>query len=108
MRNRRITSKQLVPMINAYYQMPNTGLGGSLHIVLEDPNYNDSHVQWCINYAIDTGDIHGQLLGELLLTMSQTQRRKCGEELIYSWNNDFISPEDAEFEFWNAWSDLVQ
>lgn len=108
MRNKRLNSKQILPMINAYYKLPGVGLGGSLHIVLEDPNYQNHHVQWCINHAIEVGDIEGQILGELMLTMSKRQREKCGWELTYPWSADFISPEDAKLEFWNAWADLIQ
>lgn len=31
----------------------------SLHIVLEDNNINDHHVQWCIECALKEGDLEG-------------------------------------------------
>ncbi|WYW00790.1 hypothetical protein Aura_00110 [Pseudomonas phage vB_PpuM-Aura] len=49
---------------------------GSLHIVLEDFNMADGHVNWCINNARQVGDQEGEALGHLLLTMSKSQRFK--------------------------------
>lgn len=59
---------------------------GSLHIVLDDGNINDGHVQFCINYAVEKGDEEGVVLGEILLRMSKTQRSKIPrmvDELVY-------------------------
>lgn len=47
---------------------------GSLHIVLSDNNIKDSHVQWCIDHARETGDAEGEYLGKVLLTLSKSQR----------------------------------
>jgi len=55
------------------------GAGGSLHIVLQDPNYKDYHVQSCVDFAAKRGDRPGEELGKILLRMSQTQRRKLGD-----------------------------
>lgn len=52
------------------------GVGGSLHIVLQDPNWKDHHVQFCVEYAARKGDRPGEELGKILLRMSQTQRSK--------------------------------
>jgi hypothetical protein len=49
---------------------------GSLHIVLDDGNTEDSHVAWCREYALERGDAEGAALAEILLRMSQTQRSK--------------------------------
>lgn len=53
---------------------------GSLHIVLDDGNVADNHVQWSIDHAVDYQDEEGAALGRILLTMSKTQRRKLGRE----------------------------
>jgi hypothetical protein len=58
----------------AYYRKNPTW--GSLHIVLDDGNIYDDHVQFCIDYARERGDVEGAELGEILLRMSRTQRRK--------------------------------
>lgn len=61
-----------MPLVRAYYAKHPTG--GSLHIVLDDNNVEDGHVEYCIKYAHEQGDEEGRLLGELLLRMSKTQR----------------------------------
>lgn len=48
--------------------------GGSLHIVLDDYNVDDHHVQFCIDHATSRGDGEGRRLGEVLLSMTKTQR----------------------------------
>lgn len=60
----------------AYYQCPDNGAWGSLHIVMDDPNYADHHVQFCIDSAHERGDTEGEYLARVLLTMSKTQRAK--------------------------------
>jgi hypothetical protein len=70
------TVPQLIEAAKAYYSMPGNGVGGSLHIVLDDDNIEDSHIQWCIDYASSKGDNEGVLLGKMLLAASYTQRRK--------------------------------
>jgi hypothetical protein len=47
---------------------------GSLHIVLEDGNVKNADVEYCYQYAIDTGDQEGASLAKILLRMSKTQR----------------------------------
>lgn len=49
---------------------------GSLHVVMDDGNYSDSTVQFCYDYAIQSGDPEGAELAKILLTMSKTQRAK--------------------------------
>lgn len=47
---------------------------GCLHIVLEDGNIKDKDVQHCIDSARRQGDEEGVYLGEVLLTLSKSQR----------------------------------
>ena len=54
---------------------------GSLHIVLDDNNVTEPDVQFCVDLAIETGDVEGERLARLLLQMSTTQRRKLGRVL---------------------------
>lgn len=49
---------------------------GSLHVVLEDGNVKDSHVEFCLQQALEKGDEEGAALARILLECSQTQRRK--------------------------------
>lgn len=68
-----------IPRFQAYLDANPTW--GSLHVVLDDGNTEDSHVAWCQEYAAEEGDQEGYELAGLLLQMSETQRikisRKC-------------------------------
>lgn len=52
------------------------GAWGSLHVVLDDFNLEDSSVKFCIQYAEERGDTDGAELARVLLSMSKTQRGK--------------------------------
>lgn len=77
---------EVMPLVNAYYAFTDCGVGGSLHIVLDDKNIEDTHIQFCIQCAQDPEfwvakhygghDEAGELLGRILLLMSHTQRSK--------------------------------
>lgn len=51
---------------------------GHLHLVLEERNVSDGCVRYCIEAALEAGDEEAAELGEILLTMSKTQRVKIG------------------------------
>jgi hypothetical protein len=70
------TIPEAIPLLREFANAPGNGVGGSLHIVLEDGNVKDSDVASCIEYARQRGDDLGVKVGELLLSMSTTQRRK--------------------------------
>ena len=74
------TVSDVLPEMYAYRDAPGNGLGGSLHIVLDDENVEDSHVQQCIENARVLGDLPGVKLGETILLMSRTQRLKLARK----------------------------
>lgn len=76
MQNNEITVPKLIEECKKYYQLPNNRVGGSLHIVLDDGNIEDSHIEYCIGYAKENGDDEGVLLGQILLKATKTQRKK--------------------------------
>jgi hypothetical protein len=49
---------------------------GKLHIVLDDNNVEDRHIQFCIDSALDSNDLEAVELGLILLNMTKTQRLK--------------------------------
>lgn len=49
---------------------------GSLHIVLDDQNVADGHVDFCIGWADEHDDPEGFHLANILRGMSRTQRLK--------------------------------
>ena len=74
--NRKPTIPEVAELFARYYEQPGNAVWGSLHIVLDDGNVDDSNVVFCIGEAEQRGDDEGKRLAEILLRMSKTQRRK--------------------------------
>ena len=74
--DKKPTVPEVLPLIKSYYAKPLNGVGGSLHIVLEDGNIEDGHIEYCKQYAIEQNDTDGVMIADLLLRMSETQRWK--------------------------------
>lgn len=60
-----------------YRCKPGNEMGGSLHIVLEDRNWERSHVTWCAGFASGAGDEDGRLLAGLLLRLPKKERKRA-------------------------------
>jgi len=67
---------QFIALCKKYYQDPRFGCGGSLHIVLDDGNLEDSSVSWCAGYACAQNDGAGQQIADLMEIMTYKQREK--------------------------------
>lgn len=73
---------ELQPLVDAYYQFPNCGVGGHLHAVVDDGNWEDIHIQ----SVIDTAEHYDErrprewecarALARLLILTTRTQRRR--------------------------------
>lgn len=63
-------------IIGAFYELPGNTCGGSLHIVLDDFNTEDEHVEWCRNHAQEKGDVDGVYLAELLQKFTEQERNE--------------------------------
>lgn len=72
----KFTVPEVLPLVQAYYSIPGNGVGGSLHIVLDDDNVQDWCVDACIERATEKGDHRGEALARILRSMSRTQRLK--------------------------------
>lgn len=72
----RLTVPDVLPRVKAYVNQPGNGVGGRLHIILDDGNVQDHDVQWCIDNALEVGDVEAAEIGRLLLSMTKTQRLK--------------------------------
>jgi hypothetical protein len=70
----RATVPEAVALARAYCSKPGNGVGGSLHIVLEDGNTKRQHVEGCVKWARENGDVEGEALALMLLRMTRTQR----------------------------------
>lgn len=64
----------VLPLVERYYESNPTG--GYLHIVLDDGDVSDDSVRYCLNQAIDAGDLDAENIAKTLLKMSKTQRIK--------------------------------
>ncbi len=53
-------------------------VGCCMHIVLDDDNVDNNHVEWSLNKARERGHEDCIKLGEILMDMSKTQRLKLG------------------------------
>lgn len=94
--NAEITIPEVVADFAAYFLKPDNGAWGSMHIVLEDNNLRDAHVDFCIKYADEAGDTEGARLARLLRRMSRTQRSRLPrkvQEYIRVVGGSFIRPE---------------
>ena len=70
------TVPEVLPLAITYYAKPGNGAGGNLHIVLDDDNIDDEHIQFCLDLCTSESDKDGIELCNKLLRMSKTQRRK--------------------------------
>jgi hypothetical protein len=75
---------QVLAMVRSYAAIEGNDTGGSLHVVLDDGNVDDSTVRSCIHDARQRGDQPGVKLGEALLQMSRTQRLKIARQFYKS------------------------
>ncbi len=73
------TVPEVRELVSEYYCLPGNAVGGALHIVVDDGNIEDSHVQFCRNEALARGDAAGVRIADLLLQMSKTQRKKVAD-----------------------------
>lgn len=76
----RPTVPEVLPLVHALYrgEAPCTrgsgGVGGHLHVVLDDGNVEHGHVRWCLDSAVSDGCGTCADLARLMLRMTPTQR----------------------------------
>jgi hypothetical protein len=63
-------------LITQYYQLPNNGVGGMCHAVLDDYNIEDSIVRSTLEDCEREGDELGARIMRMMLGMTRTQRLK--------------------------------
>lgn len=72
----KLTVPDVLPLVEEYYRKPGNGVGGNLHIVLDDYNIQNRHIEFCLKEAQVAGDEDGIRIARLLLKMSKSQRLK--------------------------------
>lgn len=77
----RPTVPEVLLHARAYYAKPGNGVGGNLHLVLDNRNVTDDHVRYCLERAEAEGDIDGAALAKMLLQMTKTQRLKLASQV---------------------------
>ena len=97
------TVPEVLPIVEAFYRLPGNGVGGVLHVVLDDCNTEDSSVRFCRDSAATDNppyfpgvDRPGLFLSDVLLAMSRTQRRKLAMS-----NHEIRMNDLTESEFWD-------
>lgn len=73
MKNNRLEYTDLVPLVRWLYNYQGHSAGCCLHIVLDDGNWRDRDIKYCIEHACSQ---EHALLGAGLMMLSKTQRRK--------------------------------
>jgi len=74
---KKYTVPEVAPLVKQLYRT--RAAGCCLHIVLDDGNVEDGSVKYCINYAKEQGHNDCDVLANILLSMSKTQRKKLGK-----------------------------
>jgi hypothetical protein len=72
----KYTIPEVIPLFKEYLSKPGNEVGGCLHIITDDFNIEDCHIEFCIDYARKRNDVDAIRLGDILLQMSKTQRKK--------------------------------
>jgi hypothetical protein len=72
---------EIVELIKAFYNEPNNGAGGHLHLVTDDGNLEDDDIRFCIEQAGDNNDLLAMSIGYLLLSLPYKERERIWNEL---------------------------
>jgi hypothetical protein len=74
-----------------FYEIDGNGAGGSLHIVLDDGNWDRDSIEFCVGYARENGDEAGRRFAEWLLANLTDQQMhdyfcsgydECGRDYV--------------------------
>ena len=74
-----------------YYDIEGNGVGGKLHIVLDDDNYHDSAIQYCKDKCVD--DEKGKAICDLLFSIPFERRLWIDKEPL--WEKEYF---DYDYE----------
>jgi hypothetical protein len=60
-------------LVSEFYALEGNTVGGSLHVVLDDCNWERHHVEYAKGYAAEKGDVAGERFASLLLELTDQQ-----------------------------------
>ena len=66
---------RLKTLIEQFYEIPENGAGGCLHLVLDDGNVEDRHLAFCQEMAEEAGDKDALAILERLWPLTVDRRR---------------------------------
>ena len=67
------TSRQLIAIVDDFYEIEGNGAGGCLHIVLDDLNLEKHNIEFCLNYAKERNDEEAINLAKILLLYTEKE-----------------------------------
>lgn len=62
-------------MIARYYAKDGNGVGGNLHVILDDGNVNNEHIDFCRKQCARNGDVDGLAILDVIAAMPEEDRR---------------------------------
>ena len=91
--------EDLLAECRAFYELPECGCGGPLHILLDDDNFTDDDILFCLDQCCDAEDPEVKNLGLAIchryLLMSDYER----SAFDWFWNgNDLVCKRDGACE----------
>jgi hypothetical protein len=72
----RPTVPEVLRLVVEFYAKPGNEAGGNLHVVLDDGNLEDQHLEAARKRAWDSQDTDAVVIADLMLDMTRTQRRR--------------------------------
>lgn len=69
--------------VAAYYTLPLYAAGGPCHIVLDDNNYRDEDIEFCIGACKEKNDWFGEAIMRALLAVPFAEREKFAAFYYY-------------------------
>lgn len=86
-------AEDIIPLIRSFYELDGNGVGGKLHVVTDDLNVRDVHIDSCIKSAAEEGDEPARLLGMVLRRTNPLQRHvACDFNHIHDWEAFLADP----------------
>lgn len=71
-KEQKIKSSELLKLISEYYE--DEIVGGACHVIIDDLNYDDDIVDYCIQYSIEVQDKRGEEIARRLREFTPLER----------------------------------
>jgi hypothetical protein len=89
----RPTVPEVAEALRAYYRLPDRGVGGAVHIVIDDGNITQGSADWCAEHAREWGEQWARdryidedvRIAEMVAALTNTQRSRLARMNFYSF-----------------------